>query len=203
MMEKCVKMQNRRKVLFRTYILCWAFYFYHKNWAFDDVVHCYDVTTFVLEPNADKWLERARHETFFPLNLVALLKSYIYTLGQQLQGNDFWDNAHDHLFVLIAGRNFEAQWRVQTHTHLHVHTYIRTHNHCTQNYVQRLRQSQYHPRIILCKQNVKRSANAWEKLPCDGLKWNIEKRTFRVKWKRVIIAALMVTSRNRILLICS
>ena len=201
MMEKCVKMQNRRKVLFRTYILCWAFYFYHKNWAFDDVVHCYDVTTFVLEPNADKWLERARHETFFPLNLVALLKSYIYIL----LGSSYKEMTFGITRTIIC--SFSSQDVISRHNeeckHIHTHTYIRTHNHCTQNYVQRLRQSQYHPRIILCKQNVKRSANAWEKLPCDGLKWNIEKRTFRVKWKRVIIAALMVTSRNRILLICS
>ena len=46
-----------------------AFYFYRVNIiaAFDDVFVCvfYDVTTFVLESNADKWLERVKGTKMF------------------------------------------------------------------------------------------------------------------------------------------
>ena len=67
---------------------------------------CYDVTTFVLESNADKWLERVKGTKIFSTkhsSATSIIYTYRYPIEQlSLHTNDFWDNVHDHLFVLVS-----------------------------------------------------------------------------------------------------
>ena len=92
----------------RKIFICFAFYFYRANisrsvwWRFS-FAFFYDVTTFVLESNADKWLERVKGTKIFSTkhsSATSIIYTYRYPIEQlSLHTNDFWDNVHDHLFV--------------------------------------------------------------------------------------------------------
>ena len=130
-----------------------------------------DVTTFVLGSNAYKWLERVRHESISIKRSSAT--SIIYIYKDMLLSNyirmTFWDNVHDDLFVLIV-------WDVilrHTKHYIHTHTHTVIHNQCASNYVQRFRQSQYHQRSMLCKQDAKEEHKSMStQMVCAMIAWN-------------------------------